>query len=131
MVLNLVGHSNAKDPTGFSRLKGALNISYTYVVDLKQKRKMRMRFVYGFPGDNYMTRNDPLRDFRESPWLSSIQKRKLRKGMPERALILSWGQPLSVQSSTSATGTKKIYGYGGHSVTLKEGIVISWERPRR
>ena len=23
MVLNLVGHSNAKDPTGFSRLKGA------------------------------------------------------------------------------------------------------------
>ena len=23
MVLNLEGHSNAKDPTGFSRLKGA------------------------------------------------------------------------------------------------------------
>src|SRR5690606_17166660 len=102
-----------------------------YAEDLREKTGMRMKFVYGFPKKIYMSQKDPLAAFRRGPlsrWLPVIQRRGIEKGMPESALLLSWGKPLSIQSRTVLSETVKEYVYGGYIVTIQGESVSAWRR---
>lgn len=113
------------------RLLDVLELKYIFTEDLQQQNGLRMQFIYGFPKKNYMSQKDPLEAYRKGPsrrWLPVIQKRGIEKGMPEAALLLSWGSPLSVQSMTVLSETVKEFVYGGYTVTIRGDRVSAWRQ---
>lgn len=61
--------------------------------------------------------------------LQAIENRQIFIGMSEEALLLSWGNPSDINSSTGAWGVHKQYVYGdfGPYVYVENGKVTSWQ----
>lgn len=66
--------------------------------------------------------------------VSLIQRKSIKIGMSELALIASWGDPTTVNKSVGSYGTHKQYVYGGYSryssptyVYVENGQVTSWQ----
>jgi len=67
-----------------------------------------------------------------------IQQNKIARGMSERALVISWGKPRRINTSTGSWGTRKQYVYGGfygkyistkaNYVYVRNGVVDSWQQ---
>lgn len=63
----------------------------------------------------------------EEQW-NLVEDRKIQMGMPEIALICSWGLPKSVNTSVASEGHDEQWVYGvGSSVYLRNHEVTSWQ----
>lgn len=76
-----------------------------------------------------ISKTDPLKKYRGNKKLiSSIEKREIFIGMPEDALILSWGEPKNINSSQTGNIEFKQYVYENQNyVYLQNGKVVSWQ----
>jgi len=63
-----------------------------------------------------------------SYWFKVAKNEKIQIGMPEKYLILSWGEPDDINESVGIWGTHKQYVYGsGQYVYVENGFITSWQ----
>lgn len=83
---------------------------------------------YSTPKIVFFTK-DPLAKFRKNKrLLKAIKDQKIYIGMPEEAMLLSWGRPSSTNSSVGSWGSRNQHVYGSRSyVYTRNGKVSSWQ----
>ena len=62
-----------------------------------------------------------------SYWYKLAKNQEIEMNMPEQYLILSWGKPEKINSSTGSWGTHKQYVYARQYVYVENGKITSWQ----
>jgi len=62
--------------------------------------------------------------------VNAIIKGQIFMGMPEEAMLVSWGKPESVNESVFSFGVHKQYVYGTTYVYVENGFIRSWQSSR-
>lgn len=78
--------------------------------------------------ENYFTKEDPKKDYRgnEDIW-DLITEGKIKIGMTESELILSWGQPKKINETVVSSSANKQYVYYDQYVYVANGLVTSFQ----
>jgi len=97
--------------------------------------KLKKYNIYGsiFPSNNpklsFFTTKNPFAGLEKySKYFNDVKEEKIRLGMPEKMLIMAWGEPDDINESVGIWGTHKQYVYGsGQYVYVENGFITSWQ----
>lgn len=106
-------------------------LNYIFKEAPRSDSKVQIQFIQGYPSRQLLSETDPLKEFRKTQWIAKLRQRKVARGMPEKAVKLSWGEPSTVRSQTYLNSHIQFYSYGQAQVVIENGFVKNWDRPGR
>ena len=114
-------------PTIFSNNKKQVSLTTTL-----SKINGKYSFVIGPYNTNCLFSNVDFAVKQINPnsyWFNVAKKQKIKIGMPEKILIMSWGEPIKINENVGSWGVHKQYIYGdfGPYVYVENGKVTSWQ----
>lgn len=70
---------------------------------------------------------ESLKNGPNSKFYEAVKTKTLMVGLPEHLLLLGWGKPEKINTTTGAWGVHKQYVYLVRMVYVKNGVVTSWQ----
>lgn len=91
----------------------------SFEIELQQAREERQK--------QYNTQLEQIK-IDNPKYYDDVKNKRIALGMPEKYLLLSWGEPTRVNETVNSYGISKQYVYGRNYIYVKNGKITSWQK---
>lgn len=97
------------------------NTAFNYETCDKARNLVRVKKIEKFISENP----------EYSVYKDTVINKKIKVGLPEELLLLSWGKPKNINETVYEYGSRKQYVYSNDYIYVEDGKITSWQSHRR